>query len=365
MNKKKILIVFGTRPEAIKLAPLILKLKEEALFDARICVSAQHRQMLDSVLELFGIVPDYDLSVMRNDQALSYITERVLSGVDEIIEQISPDMLIVHGDTTTTFAAALAGFYRNIPVAHIEAGLRSRDILSPYPEEFNRRAVSLIASYHFAPTERSMQNLLDEGVSREKIFVVGNTVIDNLLSDTQHITLPPLLAHASLRPTILMTVHRREQSESDLESIFSAVSRVCAENPDIRIIFPVHKNPKISMAAQRLQSVRNIILTPPLSLGDFHYLLKKCLFVLTDSGGIQEEAAYLGKPALVLRRNTERPEGELNGTLKLIGSDFESVYQSISTLLHDKSEYDNMAKPCYAFGDGHTSERIVDILKRL
>lgn len=359
---KKILVVFGTRPEAIKLSPLILKLLLEKNFSTKVCVTGQHREMLDQVLNSFKITPDYDLSIMEQNQTLSHITERVLRGVSNIIDDFSPDILIVHGDTSTTFAASLAAFYKGIPVAHVEAGLRSGNTLSPYPEEFNRRAVSLMADLHFAPTENAAQNLIREGITQSKVFITGNTVIDAVLLNSDSV--PSFDAP----PTqfAIMTVHRREHSEEDIMSIFRAVRRLCTEEPDISVIFPVHKSPRmLRLSSQILGDVKNVKLTEPLAVRDFHHLLKKCRFVLTDSGGIQEEASFLGKPVLVVRENTERPEGTLCGTLKVIGSKENDVYHNMRSMFFDNDIYKKSAVRCDCFGNGHASERIIEILRKI
>lgn len=359
--KKKILIIFGTRPEAIKLMPITLKLKNDTFFDTKICVTGQHRDMLDGVLNCFDIVPDFDLSIMKPSQTLAYITESVLSGIDAVLEEFCPDIMLVHGDTSTAFSAALAGFYRKIPVGHVEAGLRSHNMFSPYPEEFNRRAIALMASLHFAPTKLSAQNLKKEGVDECKIHVVGNTVIDTLVMNTSNLT-----AHSMPdSPFALMTVHRRENSQKNLTDIFNAVKRICLQEPSIKIIYPVHKSPRVfNLAQDILKNVDNITLCEPLGVKDFHKLLAKCHFVLTDSGGIQEEAAFLGKPVLVLRENTERPEATLCGTSRIIGSNEDKIFDAVISLIHDPEEYQRMSRRCFEFGDGHASERIIEILRK-
>jgi len=360
--KKKILIVFGTRPEAIKLVPVIDKLKKDVFFEVKLCVSGQHRDMLDDVLRSFDIVADFDLSIMKSEQTLSYITQSVMAGVDRVLDEFSPDVVLVHGDTSTAFAACLGCFYRKIPVAHIEAGLRSHDIFSPYPEEFNRRAIALMASVNFAPTKLAAQNLIKEGVDEGKIHIVGNTVIDTLAMNTEHISdfkLPD-------KPFALVTVHRRENSEKELVKIFGALKAVCESELDLCMIYPVHKSPRVRVVAQKiLGDVKNITLCEPLNVRDFHALLKKCRFVLTDSGGIQEEAAFLGKPVLVLRQNTERPEATLCGTSRIVGSDGEKIKSAVFSLVKDENEYKKMSLRCFEFGDGQASERIVEILKNI
>lgn len=361
---KKILIVFGTRPEAIKLAPLILKLKKQKDFLTLICVTAQHRDMLDSVLEEYGIIPDYDLSIMKHGQTLSYITESIINGVDKLLCELSPDIVLVHGDTSTAFAASLAAFYRSIPIGHIEAGLRSGDINSPFPEEFNRRAIAQIASLHFAPTKAAANNLLGEGVAEDSIHLVGNTVIDALLMDEK----TDIVSNTDIpsSPFVLMTVHRREHTEDNIGAIFDAVRSVFSEDNSVKVIYPVHKSPRIQrLASQILSGYSNIILTEPLGVSVFHSLLKRSLFVLTDSGGVQEEAAFLGKPVLLVRENTERPEGTVNGTVRVIGSMKEAIVSEIKSLLYDKDEYARSAIPCNAFGDGCASDRIISVLKKI
>ena len=359
---KKLLIVFGTRPEAIKMAPLILKLKEAKSIEARVCVTAQHKDMLYPILSFFNIEAHYDLSVMKPEQSLSYVTNAVLSGVSNVLEEYSPDLVLVHGDTTSAFAGCLASFYKSIPVAHVEAGLRSGDIFSPFPEEFNRRSISLMSSFHFAPTEQSRANLISEGIKESSVFVTGNTVIDTLILTSQ--------AHSQFilpsSPFILMTVHRREHSDSDISAIFRAVRQFCIDNPSLYVIYPVHRSPRLlRLSSQILEDLPNVALTPPLSLTDFHHALRSCHFVLTDSGGVQEEAAYLGKPVLVVRNTTERPEGESFGNLKLIGNDEDKIYNAMSILLNNKAEYEKASKACLSFGDGHASERITDILQKI
>lgn len=359
---KKILIVFGTRPEAIKMIPVIQNLKSNNCFDTKVCITAQHREMLDSVLSSFNIVPDYDLSVMKQNQTLSYITQSVIKGLEPIVMKFSPDLVIVHGDTSSAFAGALVAFYAGVPIAHVEAGLRSHDMSSPFPEEFNRRAISLMALFHFAPTKTAVDNLIYEGIPQSNIFLVGNTVIDTmLLSKNMTVTsdLPP-------SPYILMTVHRREHTDAEVSSIFRAVRRICVENPSLNVIYPIHKNPRfLLLFSQVLGDIKNIILCEPLPIFEFHHLLRGCHIVLTDSGGVQEEASYLGKPVLVVRNNTERPEGVSQGCMKIIGSDEEAIYSEISVLLHDEKEYKRSSTKCYEFGDGKASEKIVEILKSI
>lgn len=360
--KKKILIVFGTRPEAIKLVPIIQGLKNDAFFDTKICVSGQHKDMLDDVLKSFDIIADFDLAIMKNEQTLSYITQAVMAGIDSVLEEFAPDVVLVHGDTSTAFSAALACFYRRIPVAHVEAGLRSHDIFSPYPEEFNRRAIALMANINFAPTKLAASNLINEGVDEGRIHVVGNTVIDALALNDGHIA----DFNMPSKPFALMTVHRRENTEKELIQIFEAIKEVCENEPRFYVIYPVHKSPRVSTVAKRILSgIDNVILCEPLNVKDFHALLKKCRFAVTDSGGIQEEAAFLGKPVLVLRENTERPEATLCGTSRIIGSNKEKIKSAISSLINDEGEYAKMSRRCFEFGDGHAAQRIIEILRNI
>lgn len=359
---KKILCVFGTRPEAIKMAPIILKLRNDTHFELKICITAQHRDMLDGVLDIYGIYPDYDLNIMREGQQPTYVTETVLDGVNRIVDSFKPDMITVHGDTSSALAAALAGFYRGVTVCHIEAGLRSGDILSPFPEEFNRRVIALASKYHFAPTERAAENLIKEGVRAENIFTVGNTVIDALVmsADMQVNTEIPR------SPFILMTVHRREHTDEAIRSIFKGVTRICKEFERLKVIYPVHKSPRIRRIAQEmLGDIPAISLTEPLPVTDFHNLLRSCHFVLTDSGGIQEEAAFLGKPTLVARENTERIEALEGGPLRLIGTDSERIYSECRRLLTDKNYYAGLSCPSCIYGKGDSAGRIVEILRSL
>ena len=359
---KKILVIFGTRPEAIKMVPIVKALKRDAFFDIKVCVTAQHREMLDSVISEFNIIPDYDLSIMKSNQSLSYITQSVIEDTEPIIKAFRPDIVMVHGDTTSAFAGALSAFYNRVPIAHVEAGLRSGNISSPFPEEFNRRAISMLTDIHFAPTNTAVKNLIDEGIAKEKIFLVGNSVIDTMLLSanmTSSTPLPP-------SPYILMTVHRREHSDDEILSIFRAIRRICIDNPSIFVIYPIHKSPRfLRLFEQILGDVKNIKCTQPLPTVDFHRLLRNCYLVLTDSGGVQEEAAYLGKPVLVVRNNTERPEGAKLGTLNVIGSDEQKIYSEISALLTDSKEYKRRSMRCYDFGEGDTAAKIVEILKSI
>lgn len=364
---KKVLIVFGTRPEAIKMAPLIKKIESMSQFNARVCVTAQHREMLDMVLELFRIVPDYDLDLMSPRQTITDVTSRVLIEMGKVIEQEKPDIVLVHGDTTTTLAAALAAFYQKISVGHVEAGLRSGNIYSPYPEEMNRRIASTIATLHFAPTEGNKKNLLQSGVKEEQIFVTGNTVIDalNLVIEDDYSFPMPLLNQLdfSNRKVILLTAHRRENWGASMRNIFEAGRRIVEDNPDVELVFPVHLNPVIKdFAYEILGNTSRIHLIPPLDYTSFANLMARSYLLLTDSGGIQEEAPALGKPVLVLRTETERPEAVQAGTVKMAGVRQDRIYELTQQLLHDNDEYKKMARAVNPYGDGHASERIMEIL---
>ena len=361
---KKIMLVFGTRPEAIKMCPLVLELRGRTTVQTLVCVTGQHREMLAQVLDAFGVVPDFDLSVMSNKQTLFDITEKVLRGMREILEWTRPDAVLVHGDTTTTFAAALSCFYLNIPVGHVEAGLRTYDILSPYPEEFNRRAVDIVTRFLFAPTEVSRANLLKEGKKPEDIYVTGNTAIDALKTTVREDYSHPELDWASDSRLVMLTAHRRENLGAPMGRIFGAIRRIVEEFPDIKIIYPVHMNPVVrETASDILGGHDRVRLIEPLDVLDFHNFLARSYLILTDSGGIQEEAPSLGKPVLVLRDTTERPEGVAAGTLKLTGTDEETIYREFKTLLVDKEAYDAMSRASNPYGDGFASKRIADILE--
>lgn len=364
--KKTVLLVFGTRPEAIKLVPLIKRLERSQIIDLKICISAQHREMLDSVLNEYGVRADFDLDLMRERQTLDHITSGVISKVGEIYDTCKPDIVLVHGDTTTAFASALAAFYRKIPIGHIEAGLRSKNILSPYPEEFNRRAISLLASYHFSPTPMASETLIAESVDKNSVFTVGNTAIDMLIHNLKDECIGDIKRSVGGRRYILITVHRREHGNDQLSDIFSALRRICLTYSDTAAIYPLHKNPILRQkAAFALGGINNLLLCEPLATKEFHSLLKDSYLVLTDSGGIQEEAAFLGKPTLVLRDTTERPEGIALGVLRLVGTDPDHIFDVASRLLESKEEYDKAARPTNVFGDGHASERITEIIEKL
>ena len=362
---KKILLVFGTRPEAIKMCPLVNELKAREGVKTVVCVSGQHRQMLDQVLEAFHVVPDYDLSIMKDRQTLFDITTNILDRIKAVLEEVKPDVVLVHGDTSTTFITALACFYMQIPVGHVEAGLRTNDIYSPFPEEFNRQAVSIISRYNFAPTEQARQNLLSEGKRPETIVVTGNTAIDALRTTVREDYSHPELVWASDSRLILITAHRRENLGEPMKNMFRAIRRVMDEHTDVKAIYPIHMNPIVRKTADEfLGGDDRIHIIEPLDVLDFHNFLARCFLVLTDSGGIQEEAPSLGKPVLVMRNTTERPEGIAAGTLKLVGTDEEVIYRSFKQLLEDNEEYARMSNACNPYGDGFACKRIADILVR-
>ena len=361
---KKIMLVFGTRPEAIKMCPLVNELKKRKNIETIVCVTGQHRQMLDQVLEAFSVVPDYDLSIMKDKQTLFDVTVNILERIKTVLEEVKPDVVLVHGDTSTTFVTALACFYLQIPVGHVEAGLRTYNIYSPYPEEFNRQAVSIISQYNFAPTELSKQNLLKEGKNPESIYVTGNTAIDALKTTVQADYTHPELDWAKDSRLIMITAHRRENLGEPMRHMFKAIRRVMDEHPDVKAIYPIHMNPVVREIAQEyLGDDDRIHIIEPLDVLDFHNFLSRSYLILTDSGGIQEEAPSLGKPVLVMRDTTERPEGIAAGTLKLVGTEEETIYKEFSRLLSDKTEYDAMSKASNPYGDGHACERIADILE--
>ncbi|TLG72945.1 non-hydrolyzing UDP-N-acetylglucosamine 2-epimerase [Culicoidibacter larvae] len=364
MKKIKVLLSFGTRPEAIKMAPLVLELKKHEAIEPIVCVTGQHRQMLDQVLEVFAIVPDHDLSVMKDQQTLYDVTSNVLCGMKDVLEQEHPDIVLVHGDTTTTFATALAAFYQQIPVGHVEAGLRTHNIYSPFPEEFNRQAAGIIATLHFAPTETAKANLVSEGKNTDHIYVTGNTAIDALQTTVSDDYEHEMLKWADGSRLILLTAHRRENLGEPMRHMFRAIRRVVEEHDDVKVIYPVHLNPLVQAAAQEeLGDHDRIRLINPLEVIDFHNFLNHANIILTDSGGIQEEAPSLGVPVLVMRDTTERPEGVAAGTLKLAGTDEATIYQLITELLDDPAVYQSMATASNPYGDGHASERIAAIIE--
>lgn len=361
---KKIMLVFGTRPEAIKMCPLVNELKKRKNIETIVCVTGQHRQMLDQVLEAFSVVPDYDLSIMKDKQTLFDVTVNILERIKTVLEEAKPDVVLVHGDTSTTFVTALACFYLQIPVGHVEAGLRTYNIYSPYPEEFNRQAVSIISQYNFAPTELSKQNLLKEGKDPDSIYVTGNTAIDALKTTVRADYTHPELDWAKDSRLIMITAHRRENLGEPMRHMFKAIRRVMDEHPDVKAIYPIHMNPVVrEIANEYLGNDDRIHIIEPLDVLDFHNFLSRSYLILTDSGGIQEEAPSLGKPVLVMRDTTERPEGIAAGTLKLVGTEEETIYKEFSRLLSDKAEYDAMSKASNPYGDGHACERIADILE--
>lgn len=361
---KKIMLVFGTRPEAIKMCPLVNELKSRPGLQPIVCVTGQHRQMLQQVLDVFQVVPDYDLAIMRDKQTLFDITTRILESIKAVLEQERPDIVLVHGDTSTTFVTALACFYLQIPVGHVEAGLRTYNIYSPYPEEFNRQAVSLISRFNFAPTQRARQNLLEEQRNPNSIYVTGNTAIDALKTTVREQYSHPELEWASDSRLILITAHRRENLGQPMRNMFRAIRRVLAEHPDLKAIYPIHMNPVVRETAREIFGDNDRMhIIEPLDVLDFHNFLSRSHLVLTDSGGIQEEAPSLGKPVLVMRDTTERPEGIAAGTLKLVGTDEETIYASFKALLEDEALYQQMSKAANPYGDGFASKRIADILE--
>lgn len=362
---KKVMLVFGTRPEAIKMCPLVNELKTRKKIETIVCVTGQHRQMLDQVLEAFGVVPNFDLSIMKQGQTLFDITSGILRRIKEVLEDVRPDVVLVHGDTSTTFVTALACFYMQIPVGHVEAGLRTYNIYSPYPEEFNRQAVGIIAKYNFSPTELSKQNLLSEGKDPETIYVTGNTAIDALKTTVREDYEHPELEWASGSRLILITAHRRENLGEPMHNMFRAIRRVMNEHPDVKALYPIHMNPVVRKAAEEeLGGFDRIHIIEPLEVLDCHNIMAKSYMILTDSGGIQEEAPSLGKPVLVMRDTTERPEGIKAGTLKLVGTDENVIYENFKLLLEDKDAYEAMAHASNPYGDGMACKRIADILEK-
>jgi len=371
--KKKILTVFGTRPEAIKMAPLVHSLDADSQFEAKVCVTAQHREMLDQVLELFEIVPDFDLNIMRTGQTLNDVTTSILVGLKSVLEDFKPDVVLVHGDTTTTFAASLAAYYQQIKVGHIEAGLRTGDIYSPWPEEANRKLTSAITNYHFAPTSGSRDNLLREGVSKSEITVTGNTVIDALFWVREKLDQDSSLSNEvssrfdyldQNKKLILVTGHRRESFGGGFERICEALRQIAINNPDAQVLYPVHLNPNVQEPVNRLlKDLDNVFLIEPQQYLPFCYLMDRASIILTDSGGIQEEAPSLGKPVLVMRDTTERPEAVDAGTVRLVGTDVELIVSQVNLLLTNSIEYQKMNKAHNPYGDGKASHRVIEVLK--
>lgn len=362
---KTVMLVLGTRPEAIKMCPLVNELKSRENIKTVVCVTGQHRQMLDQVLDTFHIVPDYDLSIMKTGQTLFDITTKILNGIGGVLDEVNPDVVLVHGDTSTTFVTALACFYKQISVGHVEAGLRTYNIYSPYPEEFNRQAVGIVAKYNFSPTELSKQNLLNEGKNPDSIYVTGNTAIDALKTTVREDYTHPELKWAADSRLIIITAHRRENLGEPMHHMFRAIRRIMDEHPNVKAIYPIHMNPAVRKAAdEELGGCGRIHIIEPLEVIDFHNFLARSFMILTDSGGIQEEAPSLGKPVLVMRNTTERPEGIKAGTLKLVGTDEEVIYQNFKELLENKESYDAMAHASNPYGDGFACKRIADILEK-
>lgn len=362
--KKRVMCVFGTRPEAIKICPLVNEMKKREGLEVVVCVTAQHRQMLDQVLNAFNVIPDYDLNIMKAQQSLFDITTNILNCIKSVLEEVNPDVVLVHGDTSTTFATALACFYLQIPVGHVEAGLRTYNIFSPYPEEFNREAVSIISAYNFAPTPLSRDNLLREGRKAESIYVTGNTVIDAMQHMVREDYTHPELDWVGDSKLIFITAHRRENLGVPMHHMFRAIRRVLDEHPDCKAVYPIHMNPLVrEAAAEELGDCDRIHIIEPIEVFDCHNFEARSFLCLTDSGGIQEECPSYGVPVLVMRDTTERPEGVNAGTLKLVGTDEETIYETFKLLLENKKAYDAMSGACNPYGDGHACERIADILE--
>jgi UDP-N-acetylglucosamine 2-epimerase (non-hydrolysing) len=362
---KTVMLVFGTRPEAIKMCPLVKELKGRQNINTVVCVTGQHRQMLNQVLEAFNVVPDYDLSVMKDKQTLFDITISILDKIKAVLEEVKPDVVLVHGDTSTTFVTALACFYMQIPVGHVEAGLRTYNVYSPYPEEFNRQAVGIVAKYNFSPTKLSAQNLINEGKNSDSIYITGNTAIDALKTTVKEDYTHPELEWAKDSKLIVITAHRRENLGEPMKSMFRAIRRIMDEHSDVKAIYPIHMNPLVREAAnEELAGCDRIHIIEPLEVLDFHNFLSRSYMILTDSGGIQEEAPSLGKPVLVMRDTTERPEGIEAGTLRLVGTSEENIYNNFKELLEDTDAYNKMSTASNPYGDGFASKRIADILER-
>lgn len=360
---RKVMLVFGTRPEAIKMCPLVNELKNRENLQTIVCVTGQHRQMLDQVLEAFNVKPDYDLSIMKDKQTLFDVTVNILERIKKVLEEVKPDIVLVHGDTSTTFVTTLACYYLQIPVGHVEAGLRTYDIHSPFPEEFNRQAVGIVAKYNFAPTEISKQNLLREGKKEDSIYVTGNTAIDALKTTIREDYTHSELKWASDSKLIMLTAHRRENLGKPMHNMFRAIRRIIDEHEDVKVIYPIHMNPVVRKAAdEELGDSDRIHIIEPLDVLDFHNFLDRSYMILTDSGGVQEEAPSLGKPVLVMRDTTERPEGIEAGTLKLVGTDEETIYSNFKLLLESKEEYEKMSSASNPYGDGTACQKIADII---
>ncbi|MDT2782572.1 non-hydrolyzing UDP-N-acetylglucosamine 2-epimerase [Vagococcus fluvialis] len=361
---KKVMLIFGTRPEAIKMGPLVKELEKHHDIETIVCVTGQHREMLDQVLSIFDIVPQYDLEIMKHKQDLFDVTINILEKLKPVLEKENPDMVLVHGDTSTTYAAGLASFYLRIPVGHVEAGLRTHNIYSPYPEEFNRQSVGLFSALNFAPTKKAAQNLLDEGKTASSIYVTGNTAIDALKTTVREDYTSPIIEWANDSKLIVLTAHRRENYGEPMRHMFQAIKRIVDEHEDIKVVYPIHMNPMIKELADEIfTETKRVKIIPPMEVVDFHNLLAKSHIILTDSGGIQEEAPSLGKPVLVMRDTTERPEGIEAGTLKLVGTEEEVIYEHFKELLENKVLYKEMSEASNPYGDGTASEQIVTILK--
>lgn len=361
---RKIMLVFGTRPEAIKMCPLVNELKKRIEIQTIVCVTGQHRQMLDQVLETFHVTPDYDLSIMKDKQTLFDITAGILEKVKSVLQSVMPDVVLVHGDTSTTFAIALACFYLQIPIGHVEAGLRTYNIYSPYPEEFNRQAVSLISHYNFAPTQLAADNLIREGKDPSTIYITGNTVIDAMQHTVRQNYIHPELEWVGDNKLIFITAHRRENLGQPMRQMFRAIRRVLEEHPECRAIYPIHMNPMIRQTAdQELGDCNRIHIIEPIEVFDCHNFEARCYLCLTDSGGIQEECPSYGRPVLVMRNTTERPEGVEAGTLRLVGTEEETIYRNFKELLENEAVYEKMAHACNPYGDGHACKRIADVLE--
>ncbi|THG88597.1 UDP-N-acetylglucosamine 2-epimerase [Alkalihalobacillus alcalophilus ATCC 27647 = CGMCC 1.3604] len=363
MNKIKVMTVFGTRPEAIKMAPLVLELEKNEQIESIVTVTGQHREMLDQVLEIFGVTPDYDLNIMKARQTLMDVTTNALQGLDEVIKKVKPDIVLVHGDTTTTFVASLAAFYNQVKVGHVEAGLRTWNKYSPYPEEMNRQLTGVIADLHFAPTIKSSHNLMEENKKEDNIFITGNTAIDALKTTVAEAYEHPIFEELGSDKLILLTAHRRENLGTPMRNMFKAIRRIVDERPDIQVVYPVHLNPVVREAANEIfEDNKRVHLIEPLGVKDFHNFMNRSHIILTDSGGVQEEAPSLGKPVLVMRDTTERPEGIDAGTLKLAGTNEDTIYSLINDLLDQENVYQEMSKASNPYGDGRASKRIVDAI---
>ncbi len=361
---KTVMLVFGTRPEAIKMCPLVVELKTRKNITTRVCVTGQHRQMLDQILDAFHVIPDYDLSIMQNKQTLFDITTNILNRIEVVLEEVKPDVVLVHGDTSTSFVTALACFYLQIPVGHVEAGLRTYNIFSPYPEEFNRQAVSIISTYNFAPTQLAAENLVKEGKDPNKIYITGNTVIDAMRHTVCEDYTHPEINWVGDGKLIFITAHRRENIGEPMHHMFRAIRRVLNEHPECKAVYPIHMNPIVrQIADEELGDCNHIHIIEPIEVFDCHNFEARCYLCLTDSGGIQEECPSYGKPVLVMRDTTERPEGVTAGTLRLVGTDEEVIFNNFKELLENKGAYNKMAHACNPYGDGHACERIADILE--